>query len=170
MPLSPYGISKQTVEHYLRFYGRTHGLRYTVLRYSNVYGPGQDAEGEAGVVAIFVRRMLADQEVVIHGDGEQTRDFVYVDDIVEGNMLALDRGDGGIYNLGTGQQTAINTIFSELKQITDYRRPPRHGPALPGEVRYICLDGSRAARDLGWNAVMPLRNGLQQTVAASDQP
>jgi len=169
LPLSPYGISKQTVEHYLRFYGQTHGLRYTVLRYANVYGPGQDAEGEAGVVAIFIRRMLADQEVVVYGDGQQTRDFVHVDDIVQGNMLALEHGDGGVYNLGTGQQTTINTIFSELKHITDYGRAPRHVPALPGEVRYICLDAGRAARELSWNAVTPLKEGLQQTVAASAQ-
>ncbi len=169
MPLSPYGISKQTVEHYLRFYGQTYGLRYTVLRYANVYGPVQDAEGEAGVVAIFVRRMLADQEVVIHGDGRQTRDFVYIDDIVQANVLALTHGDGGIFNLGIGKQTDINTIFSELKQITGYTRSPRHVPAPPGEVRYIYLDSSLAQRELGWKAIVPLEDGLQQTVAASAQ-
>ena len=162
-PLSPYGISKHTVEHYLQYYGRTHGLRYTILRYPNVYGPRQDPEGEAGVVAIFARRMLAGQPVTIHGDGEQTRDFVHVDDIVQANLLALEQGDGGLYHLGSGIETSVNTIFTHLARATGCQQAPQYGPALPGEVRRICLDASKAARELGWRVTVPLDIGLTRT-------
>jgi UDP-glucose 4-epimerase len=165
-PLSPYGISKHTVEHYLRYYWLTHALRYTVLRYANVYGPRQDPTGEAGVVAIFAQRMLADAPVTIHGNGEQTRDFVYVDDIVQANLLAIDLGDGGLYHLGSGTETSINTIFRQLASATGYQRMPDYGPPLPGEVRRISLDTTRATHELGWYAAVPLDVGIFRTVEA----
>ena len=163
-PLSPYGISKHTLEHYLEYYGHTHGLRYTILRYANVYGPGQDPEGEAGVVAIFSHRMLRGQPITIYGDGEQTRDYIHVADIVQANLLALEHGDRGMYHLGSGVETSVNTLFAHLARATGYKQPAQYAPARKGEVRRICLDASRATRELGWQVALPLEAGLAQTV------
>ena len=165
-PLSPYGISKHSVEHYFTYYWETFKLRSTILRYPNVYGPRQDPEGEAGVIAIFTQRMLAGEPVTINGDGEQTRDFVHVADIVRANLLALDHGDGEMYHIGSGQETSINTIFTQLARATGYTLEPRHAPALPGEVRSIALDPGKAERELGWRVEMPIEAGLANTVDA----
>jgi UDP-glucose 4-epimerase len=165
-PICQYGASKHTVEHYLYMYHLNYGLKYTVLRYPNVYGPRQDPHGEAGVVAIFTGQMLADEQVVINGDGEQVRDFVYVADCARANLIALTRANGsGIYNLGFGRGTSVNEIFSALKQITGYHQMPVHGPAKVGETRQIFLNAGKARQDLDWAPTVTLEDGLAQTAA-----
>lgn len=163
-PLDPYGSSKHAVEHYLYLYRRHYGLSYVSLRYPNVYGPRQDPLGEAGVVAIFTGLMLRGKQPVINGSGEQQRDFVYVGDIARANVLALERGEG-IYNIGSGIPTDINTIFAELKAATGYPGEARHGPAKQGEVFRIYLDARRANQELGWQPTVSVREGLARTVA-----
>ncbi len=165
MPLSPYGVSKHTVEHYLYFYRQVHGLAYTVLRLANVYGPRQDPFGEAGVVAIFTQRMLDDEQVVIYGSGEQERDFVYVLDCARAAVLALTRGDGQAYNIGCGQGTTVNALFAMMKSITGYAREPRYDPPRPGDVFRSFLNADKARRELGWTPSVSLEEGLRQTVA-----
>jgi UDP-glucose 4-epimerase len=164
-PICQYGASKHTVEHYLYMYNVNYGLKYTVLRYPNVFGPRQDPHGEAGVVAIFTGRMLAGEEVTIYGDGDQTRDFVYVGDCAQANLLALTVDhEPGIYNLGWGRPTSINEICSVLVNITSYSLPVQYGPAKVGETRHIYLDASKAQRDLGWAPTITLEEGLEKTV------
>ena len=165
-PICQYGISKHTVEHYLYLYHANYGLKYTVLRYPNVYGPRQDPHGEAGVVAIFTGQMLANMPIVINGDGEQLRDYVYVGDCARANLLALNAPTGGtIYNLGSGRGTSVNQVFSSLKAVTGYDREPVHGPAKVGETRRIYLDARKANRELNWEPTLSLEAGLQKTVA-----
>lgn len=164
-PICQYGASKHTVEHYLYMYHANYGLNYTVLRYPNVYGPRQDPHGEAGVVAIFCGKMLAGEQVTINGDGEQTRDYVYVGDCARANLLvATDNKAVGIYNLGSDKGTSVNEIFASLAQITSYQLPPLHGPAKIGETRFIYLNAEKAARELGWDARVSLVDGLAKTV------
>ncbi len=162
--ICPYGVSKHTVEHYLYLYCQNYGLEYTILRYPNVYGPRQDPFGEAGVVAIFARQMLHGEQVVINGSGEQERDFVYVADIVRANILAMDKGEGQIYNLGCGVGTSINKLFAIMKGTTGYAREPVHGPPKPGETFRIYLDAAKAHRDLGWEPLIGLEEGLRKTI------
>lgn len=164
-PLDPYGASKLSCEHFIVTYRHNHGLDYTILRYSNVYGPRQDPTGEAGVVAIFTAGMLAKREVMINGDGCQQRDFVYVEDVAQANLLALDARGSSVFNVGTGVATDINTMFHWLGQLTGYALPERHGPPKPGEVRAIYLDCTRARQQLGWAPQIPLSEGLARTVA-----
>jgi UDP-glucose 4-epimerase len=164
-PICPYGASKHTVEHYLYMYKENYGLNYTVLRYPNVYGPRQDPHGEAGVVAIFTGQMLNSEQSIIYGDGENTRDFVFVGDCARANLLALTVDHpSGIYNIGWGKPTSVNHIFNALKEITSYPLPDVHGPAKLGETRYIYLDAEKARRELGWEATISLEDGLRQTV------
>lgn len=164
-PICQYGASKHTVEHYLFMYNVNYGLKYTVLRYPNVFGPRQDPHGEAGVVAIFTGKMLLDEQVQINGDGEQTRDFVYVGDCARANYLALTVDHApGIYNIGWGRPTSINEIFTSLAGITNYTQPVLYGPAKVGETRHIYLDASKANRDLGWSPAIHLEDGLKETV------
>lgn len=163
-PLCPYGLTKHTPEHYLFMYRQLYGLDYTVLRYPNVYGPRQDPFGEAGVVAIFTEQMLRGDQVVINGTGEQERDFVYVADIVRSNILSIDAGSGGIYNIGSGIGTSVNQIFDELRQITGYAHRPVFGPPKAGETFRIYLDATKAAEELGWRPETALRDGLARTV------
>jgi UDP-glucose 4-epimerase len=164
MPDSPYGASKHAPEHYLDIYSRLYGLRYTVLRYGNVYGPRQDPFGEAGVIAIFTAQMLAGQPVTINGSGEQERDFVYVGDVVRANLHALESGDGQAFNIGSGEGTTVNQIFSLLKDATGYERDAIHAAAKAGETFRIFLDIARAANVLDWSPQVSLRDGLNQTV------
>lgn len=163
-PLSPYGASKYAVELYLYLYRQNYGLNYSVLRYPNVYGPRQDPHGEAGVVAIFSEKILKGAQVVINGTGEQQRDFVYVDDCVRANLSAMDKGDGQVYNLGSGLGTSVNDIFAHLKEITGYAKDPVHGPPKPGEVFKIYLDATKARKELGWEPTVALKEGLSKTV------
>ena len=165
-PVCPYGASKHTVEHYLYMYCANYGLNYTVLRYANVFGPRQNPQGEAGVVAIFAGKMLAGQSPMIYGDGEQTRDFVYVGDCARANYLAVTTNHpSGIYNVGWGRPTTINEIFSALAKITGYSQPIQYGPAKLGDIRHIYLDATKAGRDLGWRPTLALEEGLEKTVA-----
>ncbi|MBM4465118.1 MAG: SDR family oxidoreductase [Chloroflexi bacterium] len=163
-PLDPYGASKHFVEHYLHLYGVNYGLRYISLRYPNVYGPRQDPYGEAGVVAIFTGQMLHGGQPVINGSGEQERDFVYVGDVVEANIKAMETGDNQVYNLGWGVGTSINEIFARLKEITGYGREAVHGPPRLGEVFKIYLEASKARQELGWGPRVGLDEGLRRTV------
>jgi UDP-glucose 4-epimerase len=164
-PLCPYGASKYVVEQYLYMYRELHGLDYTVLRYGNVYGPRQDPHGEAGVVAIFAGQMVRGETPTINGSGEQERDFVYVGDCAQANLLALERGSGRAYNLGSGEGTSINRLFELLKEATGYRGGVVHGPPKPGETFRIFLDASRARQELGWQPEVSLREGLARTAA-----
>ncbi len=164
-PLDPYGTSKHTVEHYLYLYRVHYGLDYTVLRYPNVYGPRQNPFGEAGVVAIFTNQMLSGQHPLINGTGDQERDFVFVVDVVQANLLALTRASGEILNIGSGVGTSVNRIFGLLAQECGYGHPARSGPAKPGEVSRIFLDARRAKEKLGWESTVPIDEGLRRTVS-----
>jgi UDP-glucose 4-epimerase len=165
-PICQYGASKHTVEHYLFMYHANYGMDYTVLRYPNVFGPRQDPNGEAGVVAIFTGKMLASEPVTINGDGEQTRDFVYVGDCAYANYLAVTvPHQAGIYNIGWGCPTSINEIFTTLAKVTAYPHQVSYGPAKVGETRHIYLDATKAGSDLGWSPTLSLEEGLEMTVA-----
>ena len=164
VPVSPYGASKHAVEHYLYVWKLLHGLDYTTLRYPNVYGPRQNPHGEAGVNAIFIGRMLQGERPIIFGDGEQVRDYLFVDDVVEANLLALERGSGETLNLGTGVGTSVNDIFRELKSALDFTGESIHEAPRPGEVLRNTLDASRARRVLGWEPRVPFAEGLRRTV------
>ncbi|NPV06360.1 MAG: NAD-dependent epimerase/dehydratase family protein [Anaerolineae bacterium] len=168
-PVSPYGVSKYAVELYLRQFAATHGLRYTVLRYPNVYGPRQDPLGEGGVVAIFARRMLAHETVYIYGSGEQERDFVYVGDCAQANLMALSAGDGRAYNLGTGTGVSVNSLFRIMAALTGYEQDPVYRPARPGETMRMAVDATRAERELGWRPKVALEEGIRRTIAAVAQ-
>ena len=164
-PICPYGASKHTVEHYLYMYKELYDLDYVVLRYPNVYGPRQDPHGEAGVVAIFTGLMLNGEQVVINGDGDQERDFVYVADCARANLLALTSDSKNtIFNLGEGKGTTVNQVYQELKQITNYSLSAVHGPAKVGETRRIFLEAKKAASELDWQPTIGLSAGLTETV------
>ncbi len=163
-PLSPYGISKRAAEMYFAFLNDVHGVPYVALRYSNVYGPRQSTEGEAGVVAIFTSRMLKNRPVTIYGDGKQTRDYICVDDVVSANMLAMQKNVVGIFNIGTGKETNVVSVFKKLKKLTGSHVPERHAPAPPGELLRSALDSHKAARELGWRPEVGLDEGLRKTV------
>jgi UDP-glucose 4-epimerase len=165
-PDSPYGIAKLAVEHYLRYFRREHGLTTISLRYANVYGPRQNGLGEAGVVAIFIEKFLAGQQPLINGDGLQTRDFVYVADVVAANLLALNYPESGAFNIGTGRETDILTIYLKLQELAQSPLGPVHGPAKPGEQRRSCLDSSLAREKLAWQPKMTLEEGLAHTFEA----
>lgn len=166
-PICQYGASKHTVEHYLYMYNVNYGLPYTVLRYPNVYGPRQDPRGEAGVIAIFTGQMLRGEPVVINGDGEQERDYVYVGDLARANVLAISSMDvsSGIFNLGCGRGTTVNQLYQALKDITGYSNEAVYGPAIVGEINKIYLDATRAREQLGWTPTLSLEEGLAKTVA-----
>ena len=168
-PESPYGVSKHTLEHYLYLWKLLRGLDYTVLRYPNVYGPRQNPHGEAGVNAIFIGLMLQGKSPRIFGSGEQVRDYLYVDDVVTANELALARGSGAMVNLGTSVGTSVNEIFRVLKDILGFAGEPIREPARPGEVQRIYLDASRAAQELGWRPQVRFEDGLRRTVEWSRQ-
>ena len=163
-PISPYGMSKFMAEQYLEFYSRQYRLNFTTLRYGNVYGPRQDPYGEAGVIAIFISAMLSGQRPRIFGDGNQRRDFVCVDDIVDANMAAIFRGHRRAMNVATGQLTSVNELYEILKDITGFRWEAEHGPARAGDVYRISLDCSLAQNELGWTPKTDLAEGLAQTV------
>lgn len=164
-PLSPYGVAKLAVERYLYFYHREYGLDAIALRYANVYGPRQNPHGEAGVVAIFLDRLLADREAVINGDGLQTRDYAYVADVVAANLAALGRPGFGIYNVGTGRETTVVELYGLLAAALGVTRPPTHGPAKPGEQRRSVISSEMVGRELGVRVGTTLEDGLKKTAA-----
>ncbi len=163
-PLSQYGVTKHTVEHYLYLYAHQRGLRYTALRYANVYGPRQNPSGEAGVIAIFTRNLLLAEPCRIFGDGLQTRDYVYVGDVVAANVMALSAADDEAVHIGCGVETSVNELHRRLSEICRSQVPARYEAERPGEVQRIALDPSLAAARLGWVPKVQLAEGLEQTV------
>lgn len=161
-PQSPYGVSKVASEYYLKCFHHLHALPTSVLRYANVYGPRQNG-GEAGVISIFFKKMIAGEEVVIFGDGEQLRDFVYVQDVVDANVLTLEARGYQTVNIGTADAVSVNTVFREISRLTGYRRPPKHDAARPGEILKSALDISKTAASFGWKPAHSLKEGLAKT-------
>jgi UDP-glucose 4-epimerase len=164
-PESPYGVSKHTVEHYLYLFRLVEGIDYTILRYPNVFGPRQNPHGEAGVNAIFIGLMMEGKTPVIFGDGEQVRDYLYVGDVAEANVLALEKGSQEILNLGWARGVSVNDIFHALKSLLDFPGEARYAERRAGEVQRIYLDAERAKRVLGWTPNVSFEEGLERTIA-----
>jgi len=164
-PMCPYGATKHTVEHYLFMYRANYGIDYTVLRYPNIYGPRQDPHGEAGVVAIFSQLMLAGKQPKVFGDGSQTRDYVFVSDVVDANVLAIDGGSGGIFNLGTGVETSVTDVFRTVAAAVGYTGEPLFAEERLGEIHRICLDASLIGKTLGWTPKHTFEQGVAKAVA-----
>jgi UDP-glucose 4-epimerase len=162
-PTSPYGITKMVAEHYLRFYKNEKGLDFTALRYGNVYGPRQDPNGEAGVIAIFIGKFLKREGVRIDWDGDQTRDYIYVKDIADLNLLALDKGSGGCYAIGTNVKTSVNDIYRTLVEISGFEAPVTNGPKRPGDARDAQFDAALAKKELGWKPQTRILDGMRET-------
>ncbi len=171
-PISPYGISKLSGERYVEFYHGVHGIPAVILRYANVYGPRQDPHGEAGVVAIFCQRLLQGETPVVYGDGEQTRDFIYVRDVAAANLRALhwlqnrdaDNPGPAVFNIGTGSETSVNALLGRLTAPAGSRTMPQHAPPRAGEQRRSAVDPARARALLGWTPTAPLAEGLSLTL------
>ena len=163
-PLSPYGISKLAGEKYLAYYTNTTGLRHVVLRFGNVYGPRQEPEGEAGVIAIFSKLMLEGGQPIINGTGKQTRDFVYVDDVVEAIMVTIGEDIQGIFNVGTGQEATVNECYGIIKELTNSSCKDLYGAAKKGEQFRSVLDVMKLRERLGWDPQVSLPDGLRMTV------
>jgi UDP-glucose 4-epimerase len=169
MPESPYGVSKKVALDYLRYFKAVQGLDYTALALSNVYGPRQEPASEVGlegqVVAIFSRKMLSGRPCTIYGDGSQTRDFVYVDDVVSAFVAARDKASGELINVGSGSELSVKELYGKLAELTATRFEPVYGAARPGELQRIVVDPTKASEVLGWVPQVPLDTGLKQTVA-----
>lgn len=163
-PLSYYGISKHTPEHYLEAYARLHGLDYTILRYSNVFGSRQNSNGEGGVVSIFADKLLSGARPVIFGNGQQTRDFIHVRDIVSANAAALERGGGRTMNVSRGASTSVNSLLQLMCRLSGRPFNPVYEPARPGDIEHSLLDNEQAVRELGWSPRITLEDGLQETL------
>ena len=164
-PVSPYGIAKLSVEKYLYYYYHEYGLKYVSLRYANVYGPRQNSKGEAGVVAIFVSKMLSGEQPIIFGDGKQTRDFVYVDDVVQFNILSAEKDVVGIFNVGTSVETDINQIFHLVRSSSHSNCEEVHGEGQPGEQRRSVITFDKAFQVLGYKPSTILQDGIEKTVS-----
>jgi UDP-glucose 4-epimerase len=162
-PVSPYGVSKLAFERYLFYYHVAYGLDITCLRYANVYGERQNPHGEAGVVAIFLNRLLAGQAPTINGEGLQTRDYVHVSDVVRANLAAVELSGFHVYNVGTGIETSVVELYREIARSVGSSLEARHGPAKPGEQQRSVIDAGRLRAELGWPEPLPLREGLQRT-------
>ncbi|TDT52010.1 SDR family oxidoreductase [Fonticella tunisiensis] len=162
-PISYYGVSKHTPEHYIKIFSQLYGLRYTILRYSNVYGIRQDPMGEGGVIAIFLNKLVKGEVPTIFGDGEQTRDFIYVKDVVEANIAALTRGDGYILNISTNTCISINDLVKKMIEASGRELKPNYGPARKGDIIHSYMDNRRAAEVLGWEPRYGLVEGLRET-------
>lgn len=163
-PLSPYGVAKKVVGDYLHAYRQLHELEYVALALANVYGPRQDPHGEAGVVAIFAGRLLAGEPCTVFGDGEQTRDYVYVDDVVDAFVRAAARGSGLLANIGTGVETSVNDLYATMAAAAGVDAPAVRAPGRPGELRRSALDPRRAALHLGWTPWTTLEEGVAQVL------
>jgi UDP-glucose 4-epimerase len=165
MPLSPYGVAKLAFELYLHAGCHNYGLKYVALRYANVYGPRQDSKGEAGVIGIFTKMMLAGAAPTIFGDGKQTRDFVYVADVVEANILAMRSPHVGVFNIGTGKQTSVNELEALIREESGLKTKSKRAAARTGEERFSALDASAARAALGWKPKVDIKEGIRKTVA-----
>ena len=163
-PISPYGISKLAVEKYLNYYYQVHNLNFTILRYANVYGPRQDPFGEAGVVAIFISKMIKNEIPIVNGDGLQTRDYVYVKDVVKANCNALHLGFNDYFNIGTSKETNVVELFGNLKKIIGFENEAKYGPAQKGEQLRSVLNISKAKDVLNWCPEADFTNGLSATI------
>lgn len=163
-PITPYGISKHTVEHYLFTFKFLYGMDYVGLRYGNVYGPRQSSKGEAGVFAIFSEQILAQVQPIIYGDGTKIRDYVYISDVVAANVAALDRGAGEIFNISSGVQTTDREVFELVRDLLGKSVEPKYVPVRAGEIDRICLDISKAGQLLRWKPVVSLAEGARYTV------
>jgi UDP-glucose 4-epimerase len=163
-PLSPYGISKLSVEKYLFFYQAQYGLKYTILRYANIYGPRQNPHGEAGVVAIFSKKLLKGEQPVINGQGNQTRDYTYVRDVVKANLMALNDECSTVYNVGTGKETDVNTLFNLMNNIIGKGQTEKHGPAMPGEQMRSVISSDKLYQKFRWSPSTSLEIGLAETI------
>ena len=162
-PLSPYGITKLVTEKYLFYYREIHGIEHVVLRYANIYGPRQNPHGEAGVVAIFAKKMLQGEKPVINGDGKQTRDYTYVGDVVKGNLLALKYSGSNVFNIGTSIETDVTQLFRTLRGLLHPACPEEHGPAMIGEQLRSVISSAKIQRELGWSPSVSLSEGLKMT-------
>jgi len=162
--MSPYGITKHTPEHYIKMYSELYNLKYTIFRYSNVYGPRQDPKGEGGVVSIFLDKMLAEERPVIFGDGEQTRDFIHVYDIVKANLLALEKGDNILVNVSTESRDSVNDLVDYLNEILPYNLEAINEEARKGDILHSSLANGKAKELLAWTPDYDLKAGLEQTV------
>lgn len=163
-PISPYGVSKLASEKYLFYFQQEFGLPYVSLRYANVYGPRQRSDGEAGVVAIFTDKILAGKQAVINGDGRNTRDYVYVGDVVRANLLALKSMAKGAYNIGAGKETTVNKVFKTIVKTAGVSAKTKNGPAKPGEQRRSVLSYRKIYRELGWRPKINFKEGIKRTV------
>lgn len=163
-PVSPYGVSKLCIEKYLYYYLNEYGLNYTILRYANVYGPRQNPFGEAGVIAIFSSKLLKNEQPIINGSGKQTRDYVYVNDVVKSTLLTLTEDESEIYNVGTGTETNVNDLFSMLNSIADNKQEEKHGPAAQGEQMRSVITSEKLFNKFNWRPDTPLLNGLKETL------
>ena len=163
-PKSPYGISKLAVEKYLFFYNSEFGLNYSILRYANIYGPRQNPFGEAGVVAIFSTKLLKGEQPIINGSGEQTRDYVYVGDVVKANLIVMNDQNSDIYNVGTTIETNVNALFYLLNKITGANKVEKHGPAAAGEQMRSVISSDKMFKKFGWKPSTPFEEGLKLTV------
>ena len=163
-PLSPYGVSKYCAEQYIEYFHRTCGLETVILRYANVYGPRQDPNGEAGVVGIFARHILLGQSCIVYGDGEQTRDFIFVDDVAHANMLAM-QGPLGTFNIGTGVEISLNQLLAAFERVVGHPVAREYALARAGEVQRIALNAEKARHELGWKPSVSLEDGLARTLA-----
>lgn len=163
-PLSPYGITKLVTEKYLFFYKEVYGIEHVILRYANIYGPRQNPHGEAGVVAIFASKMLKGEQPVINGDGKQTRDYVFVGDVVKANLLALPYKGSNIFNIGTGIETDVNQLFRHIKNHTGSTCAEEHAPAKAGEQMRSVISSKKIHVELGWTPTVTIEEGLKRTV------
>jgi len=163
-PLCPYGIAKLSVEKYLNYYHRYYNLHFSALRFGNVYGPRQNAFSEAGVVAIFSVRLLRGQPAIIYGDGQQTRDFVYIDDVIRACLLSMEKGISGFFNVGTGLETSVNQIFEQVASCIAAPARREYTAAKEGDIRRSCLNSEKIKKLLGWQAEVKLAEGIKKTV------
>jgi UDP-glucose 4-epimerase len=164
LPDSPYGVSKNVAEQYIRYYERSHGIACCTLALSNVYGPRQNAFGEAGVVAIFAGKMLSGEVPLIFGKGEQTRDFVFVEDVVNAYIAGLEKGEGEFFNIGTGIETSVNELYRKIAELLDFDFEPQYAEAREGELDRIALNAEKAGQVLGWRPQTSFDQGLARTV------
>jgi UDP-glucose 4-epimerase len=163
-PISPYGVAKKAAGDYLHYYREVHGLEYTVLALANVYGPRQDPNGEAGVVAIFAGKMLGRGRPTIFGDGAQTRDFVFVDEVADAFVRAAEKAGGLTVNVGTGEETSVQQLFDAMARLSGFKDPAHYAPPRAGELQRSALDPGRAAIHLGWKPWTSLDDGLRRTL------